>query len=94
MLVVVYHMQKIGHAAAGQKRSLCLAALLLLTGCTGPALVESTPNAVTVRYDAMDGIDAATRLAQRACSAHSKSARLRTTVNFGLSDRYAHFDCI
>ena len=94
MLVLIYHMQNIEHAGTGQKRSLCVAAFFLLSGCTGPALVESTPNAATVRYDAMDGIDAATQLAQRACAAHSKSARLRTTVNFGLSDRYAHFDCV
>jgi hypothetical protein len=42
----------------------------------------------------MDGIDEATQLALKACAIHHKTARLRSTANFGLSERYGHFDCI
>ena len=68
--------------------------LAAATACTGPALVESSATAATVRYGSLDGIDEATQLSQRACAAHRKSARLRNTANFGLTDRYAHFDCV
>jgi hypothetical protein len=72
-----------------------LAPLLFATsGCSGPAIIESSATAVTVRYGSLDGIDEATRLAQRACSAHQKTAHLRNSANFGLSERYAHFDCV
>ena len=75
---------------------LFLAASLLAAAaaCSGPALVESSPAAATVRYGSLDGIDGATKIAQRACAAHGKSARLRNTADFGLTDRYAHFDCV
>jgi len=75
---------------------LSLVALLLLatSGCSGPAVVESSVTAVTVRYGSLDGIDEATQLAQKACAAHGKTARLRNSANFGLSERYAHFDCV
>ena len=36
----------------------------------------------------------ATQLAQKACAVHRKTARLRNTANFGLSERYGHFDCV
>jgi hypothetical protein len=49
---------------------------------------------VTLRYGSLDGIDEATQLAQKACAAHGKTARLRHSANFGLSERYAHFDCV
>jgi hypothetical protein len=67
---------------------------LLLNACSGPTVVENSPIAVTVRYGAADGLDGASELAQKACAAHHKTARLRTSVNFGLADRYAHFDCV
>jgi hypothetical protein len=75
---------------------LCLVAPLLLAiaACSGPAVVESSGTAVTVRYGSLDGIDEATRLAQKACSVHGRTARLRTAANFGLNDRYGHFDCV
>jgi hypothetical protein len=47
-----------------------------------------------VRYSSMDGIDQATQLAQKACAVHHKIARLRNTANFGLNERYGHFDCV
>jgi hypothetical protein len=75
---------------------LCFVALLSLaiTACSGLAVVESSATAVTVRYRALDGIDEATQLAQKACARHGKTARLRNTANFGLSERYGHFDCL
>ena len=88
------HRAKIGRVGFRQKRRASIAALVLLAACSGPAVVENSATAVTVRYDAIDGIDGATTLAQKACSAHHKAARLRNTANFGLTDRYAHFDCI
>jgi len=68
--------------------------LVVVAACFGPTVVESSTTAVTVRYTTMDGIEAATRLAQAACAAHHKTARLRNAANFGLTDRYAHFDCV
>jgi hypothetical protein len=76
-------------------RLLLVAPLVLaLAACSGLAIVESSATAVTVRYSSLDGIDEATQLAQRACAVHRKTARLRNTANFGLSERYGHFDCI
>jgi hypothetical protein len=74
--------------------SLVILLLAAIAACSGPALVESSATSITVRYGSLDGIDEATRIAQSACAAHGKSARLRNTANFGLTDRYAHFDCI
>ena len=68
--------------------------LLAIAACSGPAIVESSATAVTVRYGSLDGIDEATQLAQKACTVHGKTARLRNTANFGLSERYGHFDCV
>jgi len=68
--------------------------LLAVAACSGPAIVESSATAVTVRYSSLDGIDEATQLAQKACAVHRKTARLRNTANFGLSERYGHFDCV
>jgi hypothetical protein len=75
---------------------LSFVALLLLemAACSGPAIVESSASAVTVRYGSLEGIDEAAQLAQKACAVHSKTARLRNTANFGLNERYGHFDCI
>jgi outer membrane murein-binding lipoprotein Lpp len=94
MLIDVAHIRKIGRVGVRKKHLPGIAALLLLAGCSGSAVVESSATAVTVRYSAVDGIDEATQTAQRACAAHHKSARLRNTANFGLDERYAHFDCI
>ena len=74
--------------------SLVAPLILAMAACSGLAIVESSPTAVTVRYGSLDGIDAATQLAQRACALHRKTARLRNTANFGLGERYGHFDCI
>jgi hypothetical protein len=68
--------------------------VLAMAACSGLAIVESSATAVTVRYSSLEGIDEATQVAQKACAVHRKTARLRTTANFGLSERYGHFDCI
>jgi hypothetical protein len=75
-------------------RNLSLAGLLLaMVACAGPTIVENSATSVTVRYGAADTEEAG-ELAQRACAAHHKTARLRNTANFGLSERYGHFDCV
>ena len=74
--------------------SLVAASILAMAACSGTAIVESSATAVTVRYGSLDGIDEATQLAQKACAVHRKTARLRTTANFGLGERYGHFDCV
>jgi hypothetical protein len=68
--------------------------ILAMAACSGLAIVESSATAVTVRYGSLEGIDEATQLAQKACAVHRKTARLRATASFGLSDRYGHFDCV
>jgi hypothetical protein len=67
---------------------------LAVTACSGPAVVESSAAAVTVRYTGMDGIEEATQFAEKACALHKKTARLRNTAHFGLSEHYGHFDCV
>ncbi len=74
--------------------SVVAALLPALAACSGLAVVESSARAVTVRYSSLDGIDEATQAAQKACAVHHKTARLRNTANFGLTERYGHFDCI
>lgn len=77
-------------------RGIALLSLLALAlgACAGPVVVESSAAAVTVRYGGIDGVEEASRLAQRACAVHHKTARLRNTANFGLTERYGHFDCV
>ncbi len=65
-----------------------------VTACSGPAVVESSATAVTVRYGGLDAIEEVTQIAQKACALHHKTARLRNTAHFGLSEHYGHFDCV
>jgi hypothetical protein len=74
--------------------SVVAALLPAMAACSELAVVESSASAVTVRYSSLDGIDEATQAAQKACAVHHKTARLRNTANFGLTERYGHFDCI
>jgi hypothetical protein len=74
--------------------SVVAALLPAMAACSGLAVVESSATAVTVRYSSLDGIDEATQAAQKACAVHHKTARLRNTANFGLTERYGHFDCV
>ncbi len=77
-------------------RLLAVASIFFVTlvGCSGPAVVENSATAATVRYGSLDGVEEATKLAQKACALHNKTARLRNTTNFGLNERYGHFDCV
>jgi hypothetical protein len=79
---------------SGTRVPLVVSLLLGVAACSGPTVVESSAAAVTVRYGVMDGSDEATQLAQKVCARHSKIARLRSTANFGLNERYGHFDCV
>jgi hypothetical protein len=74
--------------------SVVAALIPAMAACSELAVVESSASAVTVRYSSLDGIDEATQAAQKACAVHHKTARLRNTANFGLTERYSHFDCI
>ena len=78
-------------------RAMVVAGAVALAACSGPELLEDSPQAVTVRYDAVvHGLDDATRLARQACAQHGKVAKLRK-VDFeglGVGERFAHFDCI
>jgi hypothetical protein len=64
-----------------------------VSACSGPAVVESSAAAVTVRYG-IGGEEGAMQAAQKICAVHQKKAQLRNSANFGLTDRYGHFDCI
>jgi hypothetical protein len=64
-----------------------------INACSGPAVVESSAAAVTVRYG-IDQEEGAMQLAQQLCGIRQKTARLRSSANFGLTERYGHFDCI
>jgi hypothetical protein len=67
--------------------------VLAMAACSGPAVVENSATSVTIRHSVAD-TEAAAELAQRACATRHKTARLRNTANFGLTDRYGHFDCV
>ena len=64
-----------------------------INACSGPAVVESSTAAVTIRYG-IDQEEGAMQLAQQLCGRRQKTARLRNSANFGLTERYGHFDCI
>jgi hypothetical protein len=80
-----------------ERRLAALAALLLLTACDPVQIIEGSDTHVSVRYDGvMNGLDQATQLAQNACAAHGKTAKLRKTYYEGLGagERFAFFDCV
>jgi hypothetical protein len=78
-------------------RAMVVAGAVALAACSGPELLEDSPQAVTVRYDAVvHTLSDATRLARQACARHGKVAKLRK-VDFeglGVGERFAHFDCV
>ena len=79
------------------RSAIAILGLAALAACTGPQLLEDSPQAVTVRYDAVvHTLADATRLAREACARHGKSARLRNVdyQGLGVGERFAHFDCI
>ena len=70
--------------------------LLALTACTAtPTVVENSATAVTVRYDGIvNKLDDAKQVAQKACAAHDKIARLRKVNDEGVGQHFGYFDCI
>jgi hypothetical protein len=78
-------------------RALAVLGVAALASCSGPEVLEDSPQAVTVRYDAVvHTLADATRLARKACAQHGKTAKLRTVdyEGLGVGERFAHFDCI
>jgi len=73
-----------------------LAGLLSLTACTStPKVVENTATEVAIRYDGIvNNLDDAKQVAQRACAARNKIARLRKVDDAGLGQHFGYFDCI
>jgi len=70
--------------------------LLALTACTStPTIVENSPTEIAVRYDGIvNKLDDAKLLAQRACAAKDKIARLRKVSDEGIGQHFGYFDCI
>jgi hypothetical protein len=83
-------------ALMGFARSpLWLVVFVGLCGCSQVQVVENTPSAVSVRYDGIvQSLEDATAAAQKACAAHGKTARLRSTEMIATIERFAHFDCV
>ena len=73
-----------------------LSSLLALVACTAtPTIVENTATEVAVRYDGVvNKIDDAKQMAERACAAKDKIARLRKVDDEGLGQHFGYFDCI
>ena len=73
-----------------------LSGLLALAACTAtPTIVENSPTEVAVRYDGVvNKIDDAKQMAERACAAKDKIARLRKVDDEGLGQHFGYFDCI
>jgi hypothetical protein len=73
-----------------------LSGLLALTACTStPTIVENSPTEIAVRYDGIvNKLDDAKLLAQRACAAKDKIARLRKVSDEGIGQHFGYFDCI
>ena len=73
-----------------------LSGLLALTACTStPTIVENSPTEIAVRYDGIvNKLDDAKQLAQRACAAKDKIARLRKVSDEGIGQHFGYFDCI
>ena len=82
--------------AGGMRRIALLSGLLTLTECTAtPTIVENTATEVAVRYDGIvNKLDDAKQLAQGACAAKDKIARLRKVDDEGLGAHFGYFDCI
>ncbi|MGH7047462.1 MAG: hypothetical protein ACREE2_13860 [Stellaceae bacterium] len=74
-----------------------LAVAMLLAACDPVQIVESSETHVSIRYDGVaNGLDQATRLAQKACATHGRTAELRQTYHegLGIGERFAFFECI
>jgi hypothetical protein len=73
-----------------------LSGLLALVACTStPTIVENSATEVAVRYDGIvNNIDDAKQVAQKACAAHDRIARLRKVDDEGLGQHFGYFNCI
>ena len=73
-----------------------LTGLLALTACTAtPTIVENSATEVAVRYDGIvNKLDDARQVAQRACAARDKVARLRKVDDQGIGQHFSYFDCV
>ena len=66
-----------------------------LCACSGVRITDDTPTTVSVRYDGVfQTLGDATAAANTACSAHGKTAHLRSTDVRAALERFAHFDCV
>jgi hypothetical protein len=73
-----------------------LSGLLALTACSAtPTVVENSATSVAVRYDGIvNKLEDAKQVAQRACAAHDKIARLRKVNDEGVGQHFGYFDCV
>jgi hypothetical protein len=73
-----------------------LSGLLALVACTStPTIVENTATEVAVRYDGIvNNIDDAKQVAQKACAAYDRIAKLRKVDDEGLGQHFGYFNCI
>jgi hypothetical protein len=64
-------------------------------GCSAMKIEESTPQAVSIRYDGViQTLKDATEVARQNCALHGKTAYLRKVDETTTAERYAHFDCV
>jgi hypothetical protein len=70
--------------------------LLVLGACTStPTVVRNTDAEVAVRYDGIvNGLDDAKQMAEKACAARNKTAKLRRVSDQGLGLHYGYFECV
>jgi hypothetical protein len=78
------------------RRIALLSGMLAVTECSGTTeVVENSPTAVTVKFGGLGtDIDDATRVAEKACASHGKTARLRKVNDEGFGRHFGHFDCV
>jgi hypothetical protein len=64
-------------------------------GCSGMKVEESTPQAVSIRYDGIvETLEDATEVARKDCAHYGETAHLRTINEVTTFERYAYFDCV
>ena len=72
-----------------------LAILAETSGCWEMKVEESTPQAVSIRYDGLiQTLEDATEVARKNCARYGKTAHLRKVDETTTAERYAHFDCV
>ena len=83
-------------AISRRYRLATLSVPVALGACTStPTIVQNTATIVAVRYDGIaNDINDAKQVADKACAARGKTARLNRVSNLGLGQRYGYFDCV